>query len=29
MKRTVEKSPFYLGWLQGVERDLDLAKVKL
>ena len=26
MKRTVEKSPFYLGWLQGVERDLDLAK---
>lgn len=26
MKRTVETSPFYDGWLQAVQRDLDTAK---
>lgn len=26
MKSTVEKSPFYSGWLQTVEQDLEIAK---
>jgi diphosphomevalonate decarboxylase len=26
MKRTVETSPFYAGWLQTVEKDLETAK---
>lgn len=26
MKRTVESSPFYSGWLQTVESDLEIAK---
>ncbi|ERI94773.1 diphosphomevalonate decarboxylase [Clostridiales bacterium oral taxon 876 str. F0540] len=29
MKRTVETSPFYLGWLNTVEKDLEKAKAAI
>ena len=29
MKRTVDTSPFYSGWLEAVEKDLQLARTAL